>query len=181
MLYPASTLISVFGKHFEANTHVANDQADNYLPHFRCSFSNVKYLSPLGYFNLAGEDATHKVCKEKRPPSLAFVLVDADILLSHLHEFLKKEDVYNFWYYLRLPQKHKVATAPQGLMTGASTTTAAVPSVSTPSATYTVLHQGAPFTPIRHPVGGGSSTTPPSQEIQFLLPRVSRTLRKVGT
>ena len=95
--YPASALISVFGKNFEVYTHVANDQADDYLSRFRCSFSNVSYLSPRGYFNLAGEDVTHKVRKEKHAPNLAFVLVDADIPHSHLHDSFKKEDVFNFW------------------------------------------------------------------------------------
>ena len=161
-LYSAAALISVLGKHFEVNTHVANNQADDYLSRFCRSFSNVEYLSPIGYFDITGEDVTHKMWKEKRLPNLAFVLVDADIPLSHLHDSFQPDDVFNFRYYLRLSQTHKVMTTTQSMTMGVYTMTVLPISVTAPRSTYTVLRGSIPFTPICHPIGGGNSASLPA-------------------
>lgn len=73
--YSAAALISVFGHQFNISTHVASDQAEGYVQHFRKAFGDIEYLSPLGYYDAAGGNATGKVRKETRPPNLAFVLV----------------------------------------------------------------------------------------------------------
>ena len=65
--YSASPLISVFGKHFDVNTHVENDQVDIYVTSFKTVFGDVRHLQPHGYYYSGGKSVTNKVRLHKRP------------------------------------------------------------------------------------------------------------------
>ena len=113
--YSASALISGFGKHFDITTHVANDQTDTYVQQINAAFGEVKYLSPLGYFDSKGNNVTSQVRKEKRPENLAYMLVEASIPLQDLHRVFTSTDVFTHQYYLPLPQSYKVMPAKPAL------------------------------------------------------------------
>ena len=101
--YSAAALISVVGKHFDFNTHVANDQAESYVETFKLAFGNVRWLSPLGYFDKQGNDVTRKVRVASRPPNLAFMLVEARMQLGQLHSAFDTTALFTHQYYLPLP------------------------------------------------------------------------------
>ena len=84
--YGAVALISVFGNHFDINTHVASEEAEEYVRKFKESLHHVDNLAPLGYYDDSGADLTGKVRNDTRPPNLAFVLVEACVPLQMLHD-----------------------------------------------------------------------------------------------
>ena len=117
--YSAAALIAIFGHHFDINTHVASDQAETYVNRFKKAFGQVDDLVPLGYFDIKGVNVTGKVRDEKRPPNLAYVLVEAHVPLQKIHQVFSPSDMFTRQYYLALPQSYKTLTpAP----TGAGTT-----------------------------------------------------------
>ena len=55
------------------------------MQHFNAAFGEVKYLSPLGYFDSKGNNITSQVRREYRPENLAYMLVEASIPFLDLH------------------------------------------------------------------------------------------------
>ena len=100
-------LISVVGKYFDFNTHVANDQAESYVENFNLAFGNVRWLSPLGYFDKQGNDVTRKVRVSSCPPNLAFLLIEACMYLGQLHSAFNATALFTHQYYLPQPQSYK--------------------------------------------------------------------------
>lgn len=86
-----TTIISVFGKHFDINIHAVRNLAVWHVPQFHTLFTYVFNLKLVGYFNMARDNVPSNVWKEKRPPGLAFVLVNAEIL----HYYFKMGEY--FW------------------------------------------------------------------------------------
>ena len=105
--YSEAVLISVVGKDFDFNTHVANDQAESYVETFKLAFRNVRWLSPLGHFDKQGNDVTRKVRAASQPPNLAFMLVEARMYLGQLHSAFNATALFTHQYYLPLPQSYK--------------------------------------------------------------------------
>ena len=105
--YSAAALISVFGKHFDLNTHVASDQAESYVCMFKQAFGSIQWLSPLGYYGKQGNDVTSKVRLKRRPPNLAYILVEARMAMVMLHDEFDAKDIFTHQYYLSLPQSYR--------------------------------------------------------------------------
>ena len=90
--HDAVSLISVFGNHFDLNTHVASEEAEEYVRRFKDSLFLVKNLSPMGYYDDMGTDLASKVRKDTRPADLTYVLVEASISLCELNKtFVEKK------------------------------------------------------------------------------------------
>ena len=106
--YGAVALILVFRNHFDINTHVASEEAEEYVHRFKESLHHVDNLPPLGYYNDTGVDLTGKVHNDTRPPNLAFVLIGASIPLLVLHDTFTNIIPFHQQYYLNLPQTYKV-------------------------------------------------------------------------
>ena len=100
--YPATTLISVFGRHFDVNAHVHTEQADSYVLKFDKTFANVDSYTPLGYYNHTGMEITGEVRNMTRPPNLAFLLFEANIKMSTLYKAFGNDE-FVMQYYLKLP------------------------------------------------------------------------------
>ena len=122
--YSAAALISVFGHHFDINTHAVSDQAKGYAKQFRKAFRNIEYLSPVGYYDTDGDNVTGKVHNTVRPPNLVFVLLEVNIPLQDLHESFKKDGVFKHQYFFSFPQSCKLFPS-----TITTTTTTMTPSL----------------------------------------------------
>ena len=92
--YSAAALISIFGKHFDLNTHVANDQAESYVRVFKQAFGSIQWLSPLGYYDKQKNDVTSKVRLERRPLILAYMLVEARMEMPQLYDTFDTMEVF---------------------------------------------------------------------------------------
>ena len=69
-------LISVVGKYFDFNKHVANNQVESYVSPFNLTFDSIQWLSSIEYFDKQGNDTTRKVRAARRPPNLAFMYLE---------------------------------------------------------------------------------------------------------
>ena len=164
--YGAAALISVFGNHFDINTHVASEEAEDYVRCFKKSLFSVDNLSPMGYYNDAGADLTRKVRKDTRPPNLAFVLAEVSVPLRSLHTTFAESRPFHQQFYLKLPQTFKVQLSSSGSPPSISARHPPVPP-STPVTLFgsALLHRGtppAPITPAVNPTfgnNGGVSTS----------------------
>ena len=92
--YDAATLISIFGNHFEINTHVASEEAEEYVRRFETALLSVDNLSPMGYFNDA-TDLTCKIRNELRPPNLAYVMVETSVPLKTPQKMFAADKSFN--------------------------------------------------------------------------------------
>ena len=105
-------MITIFGHHFDVNTHIANDQVDTYVDQFKNAFGDIHYLQPLGYFDTKGRDVTGDVHINKRPPNLAYVLVQAKMPLGKIHSTFGPDELFTHQYYLALPQTYNATLPP---------------------------------------------------------------------
>ena len=156
--YGAAALISVFGNHFDINTHVASEEAEEYVRRFKKSLLSVDNLSPMGYYNDVGANLTGKVRKDTRPPNLAFVLAEVSVPLRSLHTTFAKSRPFHQQFYLKLPQTLKVQPSSSNSPHPISALHPPVPP-STPVRLFgsARLHRGTPPAPIT-PAGAGSGS-----------------------
>ena len=98
-------------------------------------------MSPLGYYDIKGNNVTGSVRKERRPPNLAYMLIEASIPLKMLHSVFAANDVFTHQYYLPLPQSYKVPPTKTPLASTALANALAA-SCTTPSTT-----NSTPFCP----------------------------------
>ena len=147
--YGAAALISVFGNHFDINTHVASEEAEEYVRRFKKSLLSVDNLSPMGYYDDMGANLTGKMRKDTRPPNLAFVLAEVSIPLRSLHTTFVKSRPFEHQFYLKLPQTLKVQLSSSNSPRPISARQSPVPP-STPVTLFgsARLHRGTPPAPI---------------------------------
>ena len=86
---------------------MANDQTESYVETFKLAFGNVRWLSPIGYFDKQENDITRKVRAVSRPPKLAFMLVEARMYLGKLHSTFNGTALFTHQYYLPVPQSYQ--------------------------------------------------------------------------
>ena len=170
--YPATTLISVFGRHFDVNTHVAIEQADSYVLEFDKTFANLENLTPLGYYNHAGMEITGEVRNTKRPPNLAFVLVEANIKMNILHKAFDNDE-YTMQYYLKLPQSYST-----NIVSRVPVTPTSPPILRTPQFTPNarIYMGGAPMSPSLSMVENIHDTWD-LDDLQFSSPKMSKLMQ----
>ena len=106
--YGAVALILVFRIYFDIDTHVASEEAEEYVRRFKESLHHVDNLAPLGYYNGTGVDITGKVRNNTCLPNLAFVLVEASVPLQMIHDSFVDSRPFHQQYYLKLLQTYKV-------------------------------------------------------------------------
>lgn len=96
-------MITVFSDHFPLSTQNVKHEADEAVKQFKVKFQNVKFLTPVGFFDILGNRQCHFMHKKNRPADVCYLNVRAEIPMEEFAPIFE-EKTCRLEYYIRLPQ-----------------------------------------------------------------------------
>ena len=105
--YRPETLITVFSDHFPLATQNAEHEADEAVQSFKNKLQDVKFLTPLGFYDIKGDRKDHLMIKKTRAPNVTYLKLATDIPMDSFASVFEGKSCH-LEYFLHLPQDSSV-------------------------------------------------------------------------